>query len=117
MGLSPGVTTGILVVVTLIALIGAYLSPLKIDHLLTAAGVALIVWGNIFILVGFIAAWRLLFTPSAPGVTATPGFSVISDFAQLVSALGAAPTWLGLTAMGTLQTVVGVWLLKRVTGQ
>jgi uncharacterized membrane protein len=78
----------------------------------TGAGVVLIGWGQVFLVFGFIAGWRLLFAPHV-GVPALPrvGSTPIADYAELVKALTAAPHWLSLTAVGSAQTVVGVLLL------
>lgn len=80
----------------------------------TAAGLLLILWGQAFIVLGFISSWRLLYPPKqalslAPGVSELP---TVGDVVQLIQALTVAPTWLGMTAVGIVLTFVGAWVIR-----
>lgn len=60
----------------------------------TGAGLILVLRGQAFIVLGFIAAWRLLYPPKqalplAPGATELPS---VADVVQLIQALTVAPT-------------------------
>lgn len=81
----------------------------------TAAGLLLILWGQAFIVLGFIASWRLLYPPEqalplAPGASELP---TVSDVVQLIQALTVAPTWLGMTVVGLVLTGAGAWVIRR----
>jgi len=85
----------------------------------TGAGLILVLWGQAFIALGFIASWRLLYPPKqalplAPGATELPS---VGDVVQLIQALTVAPTWLGMTVMGVALTGVGAWVIRRSRGE
>ncbi len=74
------------------------------------AGVVLIACGQGFLGFGFISGWRLLFAPKVDLPSHYVAGTAIADYAEPVKALSAAPNWLSLTAVGTVQTVVSVLL-------
>lgn len=81
----------------------------------TAAGLRLILWGQAFIVLGFIASWRLLYPPKqalplAPGASELP---TVGDVVQLIQALTVAPTWLRMTVVGLVLTGAGAWVIRR----
>ncbi len=82
----------------------------------TGAGFVLVLWGQAFIALAFIAAWRLLYPPKPPkhGGQALPGAGMpgLSDVVQLIQALTVAPTWLGMTVVGVVLTFVGAWVIR-----
>lgn len=79
------------------------------------AGILLILWGQAFVALGFVASWRLIFPSngSFPPKIGGGGIPSVSDFVQLLQALTVAPTWLGMTVVGTALIVTGAWLVKR----
>jgi len=84
----------------------------------TAAGLLLVLWGQAFIVLGFIASWRLLYPPKqalplAPGASELPK---VGDVVQLIQALTVAPTWLGMTVVGLGLTGAGAWVIRRSQG-
>lgn len=81
----------------------------------TGAGLILVLWGQAFIALGFIASWRLLYPPKqalplAPGTTELPA---VGDVVKLIQALTVAPTWLGMTVVGIALTGAGAWAIRR----
>lgn len=81
----------------------------------TGAGLVLVLWGQAFIALGFIASWRLLYPPkqSLPTTVGSSGLPGVSDVVQLIQALTVAPTWLGMTVSGVGLTGVGAWVIRR----
>ncbi len=109
--IEPVVGTVIFGIVLLVVAAGALYCPKgTVSRATTVAGVVLIVWGQVFLVFGFIAGWRLLFASTVNLPPQTAG-TAIADYAELVKALTAAPNWLSFTAVGSGQTVVGVLLL------
>jgi len=99
-------------IVLLVVAAGALYCPKgTVSRATTVAGVVLIVWGQVFLVFGFIAGWRLLFASHVNLPPPRVGSTAIADYAELVKALTAAPNWLSFTAVGSAQTVVGVLLL------
>jgi len=83
----------------------------------TAAGVLLVLWGQAFIVLGFISSWRLLYPPKQSGpFLEGGGMPGVGDVVQLIQALTVAPTWLGMTVVGVGLTGVGAWVIRRSQG-
>ena len=108
---SPVFATVILIAaLVLVAALAICLPAVTVQRATTAAGAVLIAWGQVFLVFGFIAAWRLLFAPTA-AIPKLPTVTPLGDYAELIKALSAAPNWISLTATGSLQTAAGVILL------
>jgi hypothetical protein len=84
--------------------------------LATTCGVVLVLWGQAFVALAFIASWRLVFPPhqSLPVTVGAEGpIPSVSDVVELIQALTVAPTWLGMTVIGIALTGVGAWLIRH----
>lgn len=74
----------------------------------SAGGILVVLWGQVFIALGLVSAWRLIFpaSPMAGGAPGVPTLPSVGDVVQLIQALTVAPTWLGMTVLGTALSLV-----------
>jgi len=81
----------------------------------SAVGILVVLWGQVFIALGLVSAWRLIFpaSPMAGGAPGVPALPSVGDVVQLIQALTVAPTWLGMTVLGTALSLAGAWIMRN----
>jgi hypothetical protein len=99
----------VFLVVVLAASLSMIVLPVTWERAVAGLGVMTIVWGQLFLVLGFVAAWKVLFE-NGPLLTGSTQFG---DAAALVVALAAAPTWLTMVILGVLLVLAGAWVFAQ----